>query len=198
MLRPFSGFRLSSWRGHRAFARDRHGTVAIETALVMMPFLMLVFGVTAIGLYFLTSYMLEHGVDQTARIVRTCSYKSANGGAGISTLDLKNTLCENAPGFVSCDDKLRVQATTVASFSAVSASAMSATSCIDGAGNLVSETANATTQFNVPADSIVVLSACYQYDLGGYLPFLNLGRVNGSNKNFIRAATAFKVEPQPC
>jgi len=183
-----------SRRSH-AFGRDRRGSVAIEFAAVAVPFFMLVFGTAGIGLYFMTSFMMERGVDRTARTIRTCAHEAANNGTGLSTLQLKEAFCANVPGFVDCSDKLRVQLTTVAQFSAIGAKAMTAAACIGEGGGLVAETANTTDKVTIAASTIALLTACYQYDLGSALPFLDLGRVPGSDKTFIQAATAFKVEP---
>ncbi|MFZ4807017.1 MAG: TadE/TadG family type IV pilus assembly protein [Hyphomicrobiaceae bacterium] len=179
----------------RAFGRDRRGGVAIEFAAVAIPFFMLVFGTAGIGLYFLTSFMIERGVDRTARTIRTCAHEAANNGAGMTTLQLKEAFCANVPGFVDCSDKLRVQLVTVGQFSAIGTKAMTAAACIAESGGLVAETANSTDKVTIAANAIALLTACYRYDLGSALPFLDLGRVPGSDQTFIQAATAFKVEP---
>ncbi len=179
----------------RLFGRDRRGSVAIEFAAVSIPFVMLVFGTAGIGLYFMTSFMIERGVDRTARTIRTCQHEAANNGAGMTTLQLKEAFCANVPGFVDCSDKLRVQLTTVGQFGAIGTKAMTAAACIGQGGGLVAETANNKDKVSIAANAIALLTACYQYDLGSALPFLDLGRVPGSDKTFIQAATAFKVEP---
>lgn len=175
--------------------RDEKGSVAIEMAMISLPFFMMIFGATAIGLYFMTSFMLERGVDQTARLIRTCAFKSANDGAGWNTLQLKEAVCQNAPGFVSCGSKLRVSLSRPLTFGAIAPGSLRAASCVDGSGNLIPETANAADAVSVTGNTIALLTACYQYDLGGMIPLLNLGETAGSNVNLIQASMAVMVEP---
>ena len=53
------------------FSRDERGFTAVEFAMVAMPFLMLLFGTIAVGLYFFTTFTLENAVEKAAhRILR--------------------------------------------------------------------------------------------------------------------------------
>jgi Flp pilus assembly protein TadG len=53
------------------FRRDRHGSSAVEFAIVAMPVLMLMMGVIQVGLFYVAQSSLDAGVVQTAELLRT-------------------------------------------------------------------------------------------------------------------------------
>jgi Flp pilus assembly protein TadG len=195
-------------RQARSIRRNQDGTTAIEFALVALPFFMLVFGIISIGLYFFVSFSTEYAAEQASRQVRTGNFRAANANAGMTTRDFKNLVCSHMPQFVDCAGKVRVFVTTIAEENAGNAAntgfsgASSNTvrpPCVDGGnGNLVPENTSTGTRVTAAANSIVMVSVCYQFDLAGQLPFLRLGGMTGSSSAeaaLIRAATVFRTEP---
>lgn len=166
-----------------AFGRDERGFTAVEFAMVAMPFLMLLFGTIAVGLYFFTTFTLENAVEKAARQIRTGQAQMA----GKTTSEFKADVCSYAPGYVDCAGNLRVNVTSFSSFSAVTTPP-----CVDSSGDLIPEPTSAA----VPgaASEVVLVTVCYEWELAGALPFLELGDMdNGSS--MIRASTTFKTEP---
>ena len=81
---------------------DQSGTAGIEFAMIIGPFLLLVFGIMKIGIIFFAMFSLDNAVEQTARLVRT-------GQAGtISKSEFKNQVCARVPSFMDCAGALRV------------------------------------------------------------------------------------------
>lgn len=175
--------------------RDERGATALEFAMVAVPFLMLVFGIIAAGLFFFTAFSMEHAVEQASRTIRTGNFRTANEDQGMTTKQFKESVCALAPLFVDCQSKVRVSVLQVGQFSDVPANRPS---CTDGDGNLALENSNDTDRVNVGASSIVLVTVCYQFDLAGMIPYLKLGQMSGPSSNdaaLIQAAVTFRTEP---
>ena len=71
---------------------------------------------------------------------------------------------------------------------------MTAPNCRDGGGNLISNT-DANLIWNAGgASSVVLVTACYSWELGGKLPFLNIGNLPDGSF-LVQASYAFRTEP---
>lgn len=165
------------------FLRDERGFTAVEFAMVALPFLMLLFGTIAVGLYFFTTFTLENAVEKAARQIRTGQAQTS----GKTTAQFKSDVCSFAPGYVDCANKLRVNVAAFSSFGGIVAP-----SCTDTGGNLIPEPA--PTAVPGAAGDVVLVTVCYEWELAGALPFLKLGDMqNGSA--MIQASTTFRTEP---
>jgi Flp pilus assembly protein TadG len=166
-----------------AALRNTDGVAAIEFAMVSLPFFMMMFGLILVGLYFFTTFTLENAVEQAARLIRTGQVQQQ----GMSADDFKLEVCKWTPQYVDCDGKLRVNVQSYAGFGDVVTP-----SCTDSGGNLIPP---AATLFETGASSEVVLvTVCYEWELAGKLPFLQLSNMaNGSA--LIQAASTFRTEP---
>lgn len=185
--RSYSVWRAISIRAARFAKRirnDESGFTAVEFAMVAPPFLMLLFGTIAVGLYFFVTFSLENAVEQASRLIRTGQAQTQD--PPMTTAQFKAKVCSYAPSFVDCTNKLRVNVVTSATFSG-----MAEPSCLDN-GALIAD----PTPSNVPgaANDIVLVTVCYEWDLAGQIPFLKLGTMaNGAA--LIRASTTFRTEP---
>jgi Flp pilus assembly protein TadG len=170
---------ISRWR------KDRSGVTAIEFAIVVIPFLLFMYGIIAIGLYFLTTFAVENGLEQAARLIRTGQAQKAH----MTDVQFKNEVCSFLPGFIDCQNKLLVN---VRSFAEADMTPVVAQSeCLNG-GSLGS----LTTYSPGVANQVVLLTLCYEWELAKKIPFLQLGDMaNGSR--LIQAATVFRTEPYP-
>lgn len=181
--------------------RDENGQTALEFGLVALPFLMLVFGIIGSGLFFFTAFSLEHAVEQASRQIRTGAYKAANSQAGMSTLDFKNLVCSYAPAYVDCNSKVRVFISVIPEENINNAASTgfsggtSRPACLNNSGSLVSENSNSNTKVTAGASQIVQVLVCYQFDLAASMPFLQLGKVNGTNTSVVQASAVFRTEP---
>lgn len=179
----FQNTRLRASKLQQKFGRDTSGSLAIEFAAVSMPFLMLLFGTIAAGLYYFTTFSLENAVEQAARQIRTGQAQMAS----MTTDQFKADVCTRATSILDCNQYLRVNVIEYNNFAAVSPP-----SCLDSNGGLIADPSN--TAVPGAADNIVLVVACYEWTLAGVLPFLKLGKMaNGSA--MIQAATTFRTEP---
>lgn len=167
------------------FSRDESGFTAVEFAMVSLPFLMLLFGTIAVGLFFFTTFSLENAVEKAARQIRTGQAQTA----GKTTAQFKTDVCNLAPSFVNCTGNLRINVVSNPSFSGA---AGAIASCTDGGGNLIPD----PTATTVPgaAGDVVLVTVCYEWEMTKILPFLTLGNMP-SGSRLIQASTTFRTEP---
>lgn len=165
--------------------RDENGFTAVEFALVATPFLGLLFGIIAVGLYFFVQFSLENAVEQASRLIRTGQAQTSN--PPMTTAQFKTEVCNRAPSFLDCGGKVRVNVQVFNSFSAINPP-----SCTDAGGNLIPDPP--TNSVPGQAGEIVFVNVCYEWELAGKIPFLKLGHLaNGAA--LIQAATTFRTEP---
>ena len=168
---------LSAWRS------DQGGFTAVEFAMVAVPFLMLLFGIVAVGLYFFTTFSLENAVERAARLIRTGQVQES----GMTAEQFKQEVCARAPGYVDCASKMRVNVQSFTDFGTIVTP-----SCVDSGGNLVPPTGTAYSPGG--SGAVVLVTVCYEWELAGKIPFLSVGNMaNGSA--LIQAATTFRTEP---
>jgi Flp pilus assembly protein TadG len=177
--RPLSSrLLLERWKG------DSRGVTAIEFAIVAVPFLMLLFGIIGVGLYFFTTFTLENGVEQSARLLRTGQAQNANYSAD----EFKQKVCDYLPGFIDCQGKVVVNVLSFANASDITTDSLPSCTTSDGQLNTVNQYTPGG------ASQIILVWACYEWELGGKLPYLNFGSfANGAS--LIQASTVFRAEP---
>ncbi len=167
------------------FRKNEDGATAIEFAMVSIPFFMLMFGTITAGLFYFTTFSLENAVEKAARQLRTGQAQLA----GKTTQQFKADVCAEAPAFVDCTNNLRVNVISSASFNGA-ANNMGA--CLDNSGDLIPEPA--TTPVPGAAGDVVLVTVCYEWELAGVMPYLEVGTMaNGSA--LIQASTTFRTEP---
>ncbi len=169
---------LARWR------RDTCGATAIEFAMVALPFLMMLFGIIAVGLFFFTTFTLENAVEQASRLLRTGQAQQA----GYTAAQFKNKVCEFVPGHIDCAGKVKVNVLSYPDTTNITVGSLP--TCL-GADRTLSN----TTQFNPgTASEVVLVWVCYEWDLASKLPFLHLGDMAGGSR-LIQATTVFRTEP---
>lgn len=79
---------FSRWRKTGGIARDQRGAVAVEFALIAVPFFFLLGCIFEEGLIMLTEYSLQRGTERAARLIRI--------GSPPATVDaFRQRLCED-------------------------------------------------------------------------------------------------------
>jgi len=187
-MQPFSDAGPEHSRVRRSlfgrWRRDTSGTTAIEFAFVAGPFLMLLFGIMGVGLFFFTTFSLENAVERTGRLIRTGQVQQG----GMTEQQFKEKVCEVAPAFVDCVNKLRVNVLNFPDSEAIGPGTTA--QCLDAAGSL-----SDVTQYKPgDADQVVLIWVCYEWSMASKIPYLNLGNM-GNGSRLIQAATTFRTEP---
>lgn len=165
----------------RRFAGDRNGAAAVEFAIVATPFFMLLFGILEIALIFFASAVIEDGVAEAAREIRTGRLQSA----GQSEADFRAVICQKISTVADCG-RLRVDVRQFTDFASTDFSAPT-----NADGDL--DDSNFTFDPGGAGD-VVVVRVFYDW------PLLGPGLINGlanmpGNRRLISAATAFRNEP---
>ena len=166
------------------FRRDEDGFTAVEFAMVAVPFMSLLFGIIAVGMFFFVTFSLENAVEQASRVIRTGQAQLST--PPMTTAQFKSLVCGKLPSFVDCGGKIRVNVVAANSFGGISPPACT------NSGNLIPDPPTS----NVPgaAGQVVFVNVCYEWELAGKIPFLKLGKL-GNGAALIQAATTFRTEP---
>ncbi|MEQ8823484.1 MAG: pilus assembly protein [Filomicrobium sp.] len=169
------------------FASDRNGTTAIEFGIVALPFMMFAFGIIGTGLHFFTQNALEHAVETSARKIRTG--QAQQDGTTVSQF---KELVKNEAGPMINASKLQVHMQTGNEWSEVSPAG-----CLNSSGQQTAGTglgSDEIQQHAGGAGQVVLVTACYEWDLAAVMPFLQFNNMaNGSA--MIQASVTFRTEP---
>ncbi len=165
----------------RRFLRRQDGAVAVEFALVMLPFLAIMFAIMETALVFFAGQTLETAVADSARLIMTGQAQSQS----LTADTFKNAVCTRIYGLFNCSSGVYVDVRTYTSFASVSMAQP-----VDANGNLVN---NFQYQPGGPGD-IVVVRLFYQWPIKVSLLGLNLSNMSGGNR-LVVATAAFKNEP---
>ena len=167
----------------RRFARHQGGATAVEFALVLLPFLALMFGIIETALVFFADQTLETAVANSARLILTGQAQTQ----GLNATTFKNAVCAQIYGLFNCQGGVYVNVQTYSSFGSISY-----TPPLDSKGNLV------TTNFGYnpggPGD-IVVVQLFYQWPI--YFTLWDISDLTNmtGNSRLIVATAAFRNEP---
>src|SRR5215469_11385802 len=175
--------RLARLASPRRFARHQGGSSAVEFALILLPFLALMFGIMQTALVFFADQTLETAVTDSARLILTGQAQSQ----GLNAATFKNAVCARVYGLFNCQTGIYVNVQTYSSFGSITY-----TPPLDSNGQL--QTTNFVYQPGGPGD-IVVVQLFYQWPI--YVSLMNLSNLsNMSGHNRLLVATAaFRNEP---
>ena len=155
----------------------RSGVTAVETALVLPPFLLLCFGIIEVSLMHVAASNVEGQIAEAARLIKTGRIQGSAQKAAFT-----QAACGGV-AFIDCED-LIVDVRSFPSFNAINFP-----NFVDDEGNAAGE------QFN-PGDGgdVVLVRAVYKYKI--VTPFLAtiLGD-QGRDTKQLQAAALFRSEP---
>jgi Flp pilus assembly protein TadG len=166
----------------KSLSRDRRGSVAVEFALIGIPFFMLLFGILEVGLIFFGNSMLEKATADGARLVRTGQAQAAN----MTATQFHDYICTQVSPLLSCSTNLQVDVEAFNDFSDVNI-----TNPINTNGTLNTNLNNYIV--GGPGD-IVLVRTFYTWDIVTPLlrPFFS-NLANG--QRLMTSAATFRNEP---
>jgi Flp pilus assembly protein TadG len=175
--------RLARIASPRRFARRQDGAAAVEFALILVPFLALMFGIMETALVFFADQTLETAVADSARLIMTGQAQTQN----LTAATFKNAVCARIYGLFDCANGVYVNVQTYSSFGGITY-----TPPLDKNGNMV--TSNFVYQPGGPGD-IVVVQLFYQWPI--YVSLMDLNQLSNmsGNKRLLAATAAFRNEP---
>lgn len=156
--------------------------MAIEFAFLAVPFIGTLFAILETAMMFSASQMLETGINNASRMIRTGQVQSQ----GLSASAFKDLVCTNIPGILDCQNGLKVDVRSFPNFGSI---ALPATT--DEDGELIE---GAFTFVPGTPSEVVVVRAYYAWPL--LLPGHFSGLSNmGGNKRLLASAATFRNEP---
>jgi Flp pilus assembly protein TadG len=185
--------RLARRASPRRFMRRQDGAVAVEFALILLPFLALMFGIMETSLVFFADQTLETAVADSARLIMT---GQAQNGAW-QPADFKQRVCARIYGLFTCDSSAFVSSSTspnvyvnVQTYS--SFGGITYTPPLDRNGNLDSSGFGYNTG---GPGNIVVVQLFYQWPI--FVSLMNLGSLSNmaAHSRLLVATAAFRNEP---
>lgn len=160
---------------------DERGATLIEFALLAVPFFALVGAMLETAIVFLASAVLDSGVQDTSRLIRTGQAQEA----GLDIAGFRTELCDNLLGLFDCS-QLRIKVSLITDF----ASANTPLPVDEDDGEWTLEEAYSAGV----GGSIVLVQVYYQWPTLLNLAGFNLATLP-NNKRLLGAATVFKNEP---
>jgi Flp pilus assembly protein TadG len=168
----------------RRFRRNRHGSAAVEFALVAPVFFALLFAIIETALVFFAGQVLETGVQDAGRLLFT---NQANCN-GMLAADFKQNVCDRVSALMSCSG-IDVDVRTYPAGTAITI-----VDPINGSGNYASNSVYQPPLCN-NTDQTVVVRGFYQWPLvvtGLGYNIANIGRGTASSKRLLAATSAFR------
>ena len=168
----------------RRFRKSESGVTAIEFAMVGGPFLYLLLVTMETAIMLFSEYIIENGVAQAARQIRTGQVQIANK----SKAQFKALVCSHIPAYLSCDTKLNVDVRKFATFANVVLPPP-----VDANGKL-SPSVSSASEFKPGGPlEVVIVRTYYEWQLS--VPGLSLLANLGSDKRLLTSGAAFRNEP---
>ncbi|HPE47667.1 MAG TPA: pilus assembly protein [Hyphomonas sp.] len=164
------------------WASERRGAVAVEFALIAIPFFFIVFGLLEVCLLFIMSTVLEHSISEASREIRTGQAQEA----GFSEQDFRDAICSELFGLLDCGSNLHIDVRKLSGFGSASTDMP-----LDSDGNFDE------TGFGFDpggANDVVAVRVFYEWTLLTPILSAPLVNMNGS-KHLIQANAVFRNEP---
>lgn len=167
----------------RRFRRGEQGASTVEFAMVVAPFLALLFAILETAIIFFASQTLETAAADSARLILTGQAQAQS----YTSASFKQQVCNRIMALFDCANGLYVDVKTYKDFSAVDAGLQKP---IDATGKFV-----ATTTYSPGvAGDIVVVRLMYQWPVYVSLLGMDLSNMSG-NKRLLMATAVFRNEP---
>ncbi len=165
----------------RQFLRGTDGASAVEFALVVAPFLALLFAIMETALVFFAGQTLETSAADAARLILTGQAQTQ----GLTQATFKDAVCNRIFGLFDCKNGIYVDVKKYTTFAGADL-----TKPVDSNGNLKTDF---TYQPGGPCE-IVVVRLMYQFPVYVSLLGFNLSDMSGG-KRLIVATSVFRNEP---
>lgn len=164
----------------RRLVADRRGAVAVEFAMVSIPFFLLLFAILEMALMFFVGQLLDTSTMSASRLIRTGEANAAR----LSQVQFKAKVCAGMVDLADCDNRLYVDVQSYSSFGAYTP-----TSPLDKDGNITK-----TSYTYGDKSQIIVVRSFYAWPvLFNILSGANAKLSNGDQ--LLGAVVAFQTEP---
>lgn len=163
-------------------AADRRGAVAIEFAIVSIPFFLLLFAILELALMFFVGQVLDTATVSASRLIRTGEAKAQ----ALSQAQFKAQICAGMVNLVNCGSRLYVDVQSYSTFGSYTP-----TSPLDKDGKIT------TTRYTVGNKSeIIVVRSFYAWPVLFDFLARDTARLSTGDQ-LLGAVVAFQTEPFP-
>ncbi len=166
----------------RTFGRSEDGSTAVEFALVMPPFFLMLFAILETASIFFASTTLENAVLDASRQIRTGQAQVGD----MSAASFRQEICDRIDSFMSCGENLVIDVEQFNSFATLEFPEI-----FDSAGEL---DINPGFSMGAPGD-IVLVRVYYMWDVMTPIIGPLLANANGGETRLIIASGVFRNEP---
>ncbi len=162
--------------------RNEDGATAVEFGLIALPFFALLYGIMQVSLLYMAQEVLETGVHEAARLIRT-GQAQANGQDEAA---LRTLICANTSGLIpNCQSDLILDVRSFPTFQAVALPPP-----LGGDGEI-----NNATSFSPGVGSeVVIFRAFYAYSLPIPDGITGLSNMT-AGRRLLAASASFRNEP---
>jgi Flp pilus assembly protein TadG len=167
----------------RRYRRSQSGVTAVEFAIVAPPFLMLLLAIFEVGIMLFSEYVIEHGVGQAARMIRTGEVQLQP----MSDAEFKTLVCGRLATYLDCESKLHIDVRAFDDFDKVELSPP-----LTSEGELSSDVTNNNFQPGAPLE-VVVVRVYYEWAL--FAPGMTYMSNMSGGRRLLAAGAAFRNEP---
>lgn len=184
--RPFRRSRPAGMAGagpsHLRLFSDRRGAVAMEFAIVSIPFFLLLFAILEMALMFFVGQVLDTATVSASRLIRTGEAKAQS----LTQDQFKTKICDGMANLVDCSTRLYVDVQSYSSFASYSP-----TSPLDTSGNITS------THYTVGnKNEIIVVRSFYAWPVLFNVLARSMTKLSNGDQ-LLGAVVAFQTEPFP-
>ncbi len=180
----------------RSFLKDNDGQVAIEMAMVSVPFLTMMFGIINTGMFFYAVNCIDRGIEDAARYIRTGEAQKGTypgATAQMNAGQFRTMVCNKATSYIDCS-KLQIRIFTAADWSGVNPFTCPTTGTLSSGAIMAGDNTPISTTAGTQS-AVVLITACYQWTMGKYLPFAHFDSRFSDGSSLIQSSTALKIEP---
>jgi Flp pilus assembly protein TadG len=168
----------------KRFRKSEKGVTAIEFAMVAGPFLYLLGFIFETGLMLFSEYVIENGVAQASRMIRTGQVQNQ----GLTQAQFKTLVCGNLASFLNCQSKLYVDVRQFNTFNAIALPQP----IVNG---MLNPAVSTGAQYQPPQPRCVAVVRVY-YEWPLFMPIISQALANvGDKKRLLTAGAAFRAEP---
>jgi len=185
-------------RRSRGMAKDEKGAVAVEFALLAIPFFSLIFAILETSIVFFAQQILESALQDSTRFIRTGQSQSA-----WNTSEFRKAICGRTYGLFECSatnadtERLLIRVEPVTDFDTAVAEIGLPISdeCRDimAAPETCEWTIDEAYNDGTGSD-VIIAQAFYKWPIVLNLPWFNLSTQAGNNR-LLSAVRVFKNEP---
>lgn len=174
----------------KKYRDDKDGATALEFAILVVPFLALLFAIFELAMVFFIGSTLNHAMNESARDVRTGEFQTTCGNAA----EFKAAVCDKMSGLGRCSN-LRIDVVTSPS-GRFEPNLLPPTPTAEDPAAPGNPQVLPDSYVSTQARAVVVVRAQYYHPLAFPGTFTRLANQPG-NRRVITTSTAFRNEPFP-